>query len=254
MPITDTNAHLSRWPLRRVANDDPPSLVAQLKRLAITEAWTGSYDALLHRDLSAVNERIVADCQRHGAGVLRPIGCVNPTLPDWEEDLRRCDEVYKMKGIRLYPNYHLYELTDERFKKLFAMASARGLLVQIAVMMEDERTQHPLVRVPHVNTAPLIDLLKQTPKARVMLLNGFRAVRAGLLLRLQATRRVWFDLSTLEGMAGISRILKQVPADRLVFGTGAPFYIPESAVLKLKESKLTKGQLDAIQFKNAQAL
>ena len=79
-------------------------------------------------------------------------------------------------------------------------------------------------------------------------------MRAGLLLRLQASRRVWLDLSTLEGMAGIGRMLKQVSADRLVFGTAAPFYIPESAILKLKESKLTKEQLDAITFKNAQAL
>jgi len=254
MPLIDTNVHLSRWPFRRVANDTTPALIAKLKQLGITEAWAGSYDALLHRDLSAVNESLAADCRRHGAGFLKPIGCVNPSLPDWEEDLRRCAEVFKMKALRLYPNYHQYDLVDARFKKLFAMAATHGLHVQIAVMMEEERTQHPLVRVPHVNTAPLIDLLKQTPKARVMLLNGFRAVRAGLLLRLQASRRVWFDLSTLEGMAGIGRILKQVPADRLVFGTAAPFYIPESAVLKLKESKLTTKQLDAITFKNAQAL
>jgi predicted TIM-barrel fold metal-dependent hydrolase len=159
-----------------------------------------------------------------------------------------------MKGIRLYPNYHQYDLTEARFKKLFAMAAARGLLVQIAVMMEEERTQHPLARVPLVDTAPLLDMLKQTPKARVMLLNCFRAVRGGLLLRLQATRRVWFDLATLEGMAGIGRMLRQLPADRLVFGTAAPFYIPESAVLKLKESKLTQAQLDAITFKNAEEL
>lgn len=254
MPLIDTNVHLSRWPFRRVANDTAPALVTKLKQLGITEAWAGSYDALLHRDLSAVNERLAADCRHPGAGLLQPIGCVNPTLPDWEEDLRRCAEVFKMKGIRLYPNYHQYDLTDARFTKLFAMAAARGLLVQIAVMMEEGRTQHPLVSVPHVNTAPLIDLLKQTLKARVMLLNGFRAVRAGLLLRLQASRRVWFDLSTLEGMAGIGRILTQVPADRLVFGTGAPFYIPESAILKLKESKLTEAQLGAITFKNARAL
>ena len=134
------------------------------------------------------------------------------------------------------------------------MAADWGLIVQIAVMMEEERTQHPLMRLAHVNPAPLIGLLKEIPKARVVLQNCFRAVRGGLLLKLQATRQIWFDISTLEGMAGIERILQQLSVDRLVLGSNAPFYIPESALLKLKESRLTEVQFNAISFKNAQAI
>ena len=51
MPLIDTNAHLFRWPFRRVANDTAPALVTKLKQLGITEAWAGNYDALLHCDL-----------------------------------------------------------------------------------------------------------------------------------------------------------------------------------------------------------
>ena len=254
MPLIDTNVHLSRWPFRRVANDDTTGLARKLKQLKITEAWAGSFDALLHRDLSAVNERLIEECRRHGEGILKPFGSVNLSLPDWEEDARRCAEVYRMKGIRLYPNYHQYELEDPRFQKLLAMAADWGLIVQIAVMMEEERTQHPLMQLAHVNPAPLIGLLKMIPKARIVLQNCFRAVRGGLLLKLQATRRVWFDISTLEGMAGIERMLQQFPADRLVLGSHAPFYIPESALLKLKESRLTDAQFNAISFKNAQTI
>tara|TARA_B100000959_G_C14476429_1_gene417279 strand:+ start:140 stop:289 length:150 start_codon:yes stop_codon:yes gene_type:complete len=47
---------------------------------------------------------------------------------------------------------------------------------------------------------------------------------------------------------------QQLPADRLVLGSYAPFYIPESALLKLKESRLTDAQFNAISFKNAQAI
>jgi predicted TIM-barrel fold metal-dependent hydrolase len=42
----------------------------------------------------------------------------------------------------------------------------------------------------------------------------------------------------LEGIAGISVALKQLPADRLLVGTHAPFFAPEAGPLKLKESDL----------------
>ncbi|MGB0579727.1 MAG: amidohydrolase family protein [Limisphaerales bacterium] len=245
MKIIDANVHLFRWPFRRLGLDDTSALVAKLRSLGVVEAWAGSYEALLHRDLSAVNERLVTECRQRGEGILRPVGAINLSLPDWEEDLRRCLENYKMSVLRVYPNYHGTELSDPVFAKFLKLTASKAL-VQIAVMMEEERTQHPMMKIPHVNVTPLPALLKSIPKARVMLLNCFRAVRGKPLLELVATERVWFDISTLEGMSGIERMLKQIPANRIVFGTHAPLYLPESAVLKLRESELTQEQFAQI--------
>lgn len=243
MKIIDANVHLFRWPFRRLALDDTSALVAKLRSLNITEAWAGSYEALLHRDLSAVNERLVAECRREK--MLRPVGAINLALPDWEEDLRRCLEDYDMKVLRVYPNYHGTELSDPVFGRFLEMTAGKAL-IQISVMMEEERTQHPLMKIPHVNTTPLPTLLKSIPEAKVMLLNCFRTVRGKTLLELVASEQVWFDISTLEGMSGIQRMLTQVPVNRLVFGTHAPLYLPVSAVLKLRESELTAEQLAQI--------
>ncbi len=144
--IIDTNVYLSRWPFRRLHGDEPEQLVAKLIENNVSQAWAGSFDAILHEDLSAANARLAADCRAYGKGLLLPFGSVNPALPDWQEDFRRCHENHKMRGIRLHPNYHGYTLDNPRFGELAALAARTGMVVQVVLSMEDERTQHPLVR------------------------------------------------------------------------------------------------------------
>lgn len=252
--MIDSNVYLSRWPCRRLPHDETASLVALLRRHGVEQAWAGSFDALLHRDLGAVNERLAAECRTHGDGLLIAFGAVNPKLPDWEEDLRRCHEVHHMSGIRLHPNYHGYRLDDPLFARLLTLAAERELVVQLAVTMEDERTQHPLLQVPHVDTAPLVSLVEKLPKLRLVLLNAFRSVRGETLDKLVAAGRVYFEIAMLEGLGGLERIVEQVPAERLLLGSYAPFYVFESALLKLRESRLGGVAERRIQKENAAQL
>ncbi len=228
--MIDTNVYLSRWPFRRLPADETPELVARLRRAGVTQAWAGSFDALLHKDIGGVNARLADDCRRRGDGLLVPFGTVNPSLPDWEEDLRRCHEEHKMPGIRLHPNYHGYALEDPSFARLLAMAAERRLLVQVSCRMEDIRTQHPLLRVPDIDPAPLAKLSIPIPGLRLMTLNVSRPV-AG----------VAFDIAMIERAGGVA----QVGTERACFGSYAPFFILESALLKVKESAVDVSILDA---------
>lgn len=249
--MIDVNVHLSQWPFRRVPDDDTPSLVQRLKAAGVTQAWAGTFDALLHRNLSAANARLADECARHGDGVLLPFGSVNPMLPDWREDLRRCAEVHRMRGIRLYPNYHGYKLDQSEFATLLDAAVERKLIVQMALKMEDERTQHPLVSVPAVDPAPLAEMVAAQPNLRLVVLNGLGLLRGEALTRLARSGQVWFDLAMLEGAAGIERVLPTLPVERLLFGSHAPFFLHEAAVLKLQESELPQPVRDAIVAGNA---
>ena len=250
----DTNVTLSRWPGRRLPLDETPELVARLRSQGVSEAWAGSFDGLLHKDIAAVNAQLAEECHKHGHGLLKPFGSINPVLPGWQEDLRRCHEVHKMPGIRLHPNYHGYKLDDPAFAQLLDLAARRGLVVELAVVMEDERTQHRLMRVQHVDVTPLVALVAGRPSLRVVLLNWSRGVNSALVAKLSAAGQVYFDIATLEGVGGLANLFKQVPVGRVVFGSYAPFFYFESALLKLKESDLSEQQLSSVRAGNARRL
>ncbi|NOS70418.1 MAG: amidohydrolase family protein [Verrucomicrobia bacterium] len=252
--LIDVNVNLSRWPLRRIRGDDTPTLVKMLRNQDVTQAWAGSFDGLLHKDISEVNTRLAEECRNHGRGLLLPFGSINPKLPDWEDELRRCVEQHSMPGIRLHPNYHGYKLNDPDFARLLRRATDRGLIVQLALVMEDERMMHPLMRVEPVDTAPLADLIKATPGLRLVLLNALGKLRGKPLSNFIAAGEVYVEFSMLEGVGAISSLLAQVQVERVLFGSHAPLFYFESSLLKLKESPLTEDQLQAIRYRNAKRL
>jgi predicted TIM-barrel fold metal-dependent hydrolase len=254
--MIDVNVYLSRWPFRRLPSDETPALVEKLRKAGVKQAWCGSFDGLLHKDIAAVNARLAEECKAHGGGekpLLIPFGTVNPKLPDWKEDLRRCEEVHKMPGIRLHPNYHGYKLDDPDFVALLSLASEKKLIVQLAVRIEDPRTQHPLLQVPDVDVAPLEFLVKQHPGLRLVILNGLMPLRQDVVDKLTAAG-ISFDIATLEGIAGLTKLLNSVPLERILFGSYFPFFAWESAKLKLQESALARFQVEAITEKNAAAI
>lgn len=254
--LIDTNVTLGDWAVRRSWVKAPADLAAKLQAHGVTSAWAGSFEGALHTDLAGVNARLAEACAAvAGGGVLRPFGTVNPALPDWEEDVRRCHEMHRMPGLRLYPNYHGYALDDPRFHRLVELATERRLLLQVALAVEDDRSHNPMLTTAPVAAAPLADLLGRIPSARVMLLNASsRVLGPGnpLLSRL-AQAGVYFETATLEGVAGIESLLTKTPDLRLMFGSHTPYYYFESALLKLQESALTPAQLTAVMSGHAEA-
>jgi hypothetical protein len=260
--IIDSNVHLFEWPFRKLKYDRTEALIAKLRRHRITRAWAGSFEAVLHKQLDASNRRLAEECRTRGAGMLIPIGTINPGGPDWEEDLRRCREQHRMPGLRLYPAYHGYTLDHPDFARMLGDASKRGMLVQVVLRLEDERVHHPAIDVRMVNLSPLFDALKKVPAARVQLINSAGPLLGNHVQALVRDTRVTFDIAATEGNGGVGRLIEgrnpsyrgAIPVDRLLFGSHAPFFPCESAVMKLFESPLDLDQLEKLMRANARRL
>lgn len=260
--IIDCNVHLFDWPFRKLKYAKTDALIAKLRKHRITTAWSGSFEAVLNKQLDQSNRRLTEECRSHGDGMLIPIGSVNPAWADWDEDLRRCHEQYKMRGIRLYPAYHGYSLDHPEFARLVAETAKRNLLVQIVLRLEDERIHHFATNVPALNVNPLADILKKVPKADVQLINSAGPLLGNNIAALVRDTKVTFDIAACEGNGGVGRLLEgknpsyrgTIPVDRLVFGSHAPFFPCESALLKLFESPLNLEQLNQLMQSNARRL
>ena len=175
------------------------------------EAWAGSFEALLHKDIAGVNERLADECRDKGAGILRPFGTVNLAWPDWEEDVRRCHEVFRMPGIRIYPGYQPFDLTHPDLKRLVAVTRERGLLLQIVFGMEDTRVHHPIITVGTVLAAPLVPILKAEPNAKVQLLHFSGSVQGSDLRSLMTETNATIDISRWEGNGAVGRMIGTAP-------------------------------------------
>ncbi len=252
--MIDVNVSLGHWPFRRHGYEDTARLVKKLAAAGIAEAWVSSFEGVLHKDLAGVNARLAAECKTVVDVKFIPFGSVNPKLPIWDDDLKRCHEEHKMPGVRLHPSYHGYKLDDAICGSLFEACSKRKLIVQIVVKMEDERTQHPLMQVAAVDLKPLQDLLSEFPELRVIVLNSSIDPRTEALVPLARAGRVWFDFAMLESVGSVGRLMERIGLERVLFGSHFPLFHVESAMLKVKEAALQADQIKAIQEGNARQL
>ena len=259
--IIDTNVNLFDWPFRALKYRDTKALITKLKKHRVTEAWAGSFEALLSKDTNGVNTRLAAECRQH-AGFLIPFGSVNLAWPDWEEDVRRCHQVHQMPGLRIYPGYQPFDLDHPGMETLVKMTAERGLILQVVFGMEDPRVHHPIIHVGPVTFSPFLKAMNGTPNAKVQLLHFSGAPQGDALSQFMTKPNTFLEISRLEGNGAVGRMVgsieglpsARVAVDRIVFGSHAPYFPVETALLKLIESPLDAQQLQAIMHGNARRL
>src|SRR5438093_1560923 len=260
--IIDTNVNLFSWPFRALKYCDTKALVAKLKKHRVIEAWAVSFEAQRSKDMSGVNTRLAAECLADGPGFLIPFGSINLAWPDWQEDVRRCHEVHKMPGIRIYPGYQPFDLDHPGMESLVKISSERGLVLQVVFGMEDNRVHHPIINVGPVTFGPLLKAVQGAPNAKVELLHFSGSSQDKDLSQFMKETNTFMDISRLEGNGAVGRMIgtvqglpsARVPVDRIVFGSHAPYFPLETALLKLIESPLDALQLQAIMQGNARRL
>ena len=162
-----------------------------------------------------------------------------------------------MRGLRIYPKWHNYALTDTCCAELIVAATERKLPISIPLRVEDYRQRSWLVDVPDIPVAELVELIPKHPAAKFILLNG--AGYSGSPLGAQAAKlpaNYWIEISRLSAVMAneFGQLLSQLGPGRLVFGTGMPFHYPDPALLKVEVLDASEEVKEQIRSRNALAL
>lgn len=251
-PLIDTHVYLGHWPHARLACEEPRELVELLRRNNVTHAWVGSFDGLFHKDIAAVNARLAESCSIHGDGMMLPFGSVNPTLPDWEDDLRRCHEAHRMPGIRLHPTYHGYTLADPRFAHLLTLTAKAKLVVQIVTWLDDTKHRWLTPLAANAEARPpsfsgVEDKRSLPANQPRLIISGARAVDIPVWNAAFSATNAHFDFSRIspsnrQTLAEAFRL-----SDRIVFGSRAPLSSIESARSILADNEIADDRRQAIE-------
>jgi predicted TIM-barrel fold metal-dependent hydrolase len=250
--FVDTLVFLEEFPFRHVTDGNTNELAVRLRRAGVSQAWAGTFDGLLHKDLAGANERLANACRSDGDGLFLPFGAINIALPDWEEDVRRCHEVHGMRGVRLHPSYHGYSLNDPRFVRLLEACSRRRLIVQIVPWIEDER--HVYLQLPQspLDLKLLTRVAPQYPNLPIVVYGNGHVAEAAIAAELLQSPNVSFGLA-LPDKEESAATIRQF-ADRLVVASWAPLHDLTPVENLLQGAGLGASQLNDVRAGRARRL
>ncbi|HUT91699.1 MAG TPA: amidohydrolase family protein [Thermoguttaceae bacterium] len=234
--IVDTNAYLGHFAFRQLRHNTPDALLELMDAKGIDRAMVSSADAVTYRNTQPANEELAAATKPHRDRLI-PFAVVNPFYAGWKDDLAICHDELGVQGLRLYPKWHNYALSDQCCLDLIRQATERGMPISIPIRVADYRQRSWLVDVPDVPLGEIIDLVKACPEARFLLLNG--AGYTGSPLGKPDSglpANYWIEISRLSAVLAdeIGQLISRLGPERVVFGSGMPFKYPDPVLVKLE--------------------
>ncbi len=240
----DMHAYVGHWPFRQLRGNTAAGLVATMDRYGIDRAVVSSIHGIFYKNTQAANEELAADVARSG-GRLIPFAVLNPTYTAWEDDLETCHTKLGMKGIRVYPQYHDYAITDLRLTNLVKRAAALRMPVAFSPRVVDDRQRSWLDIDKRLSPADIAGVVERVPEAKFIVLNAALPGDKDPAGRVFEKADILFDTVYASGTGvamgaypladGIARY----GAKKFAFGTAAPFREPVTALIRIEVSKET---------------
>jgi uncharacterized protein len=234
--LLDINASVGHWPFQHYNFNTCRSLMERMDSFGVDKALISNLNGIFYKNTQSANEELYLEMASDISFRKRfiPFAVINPIYAGWKNDLEVCATRYEMKGVRIYPLYHDYDLTDPACIELVKMARDKKMNVALTCRMVDSRARSWMDMNTEWALKNIIPLIRAVPDAKYMILN----VANGLDLDdrdldLIKKSDVLIDTSG-RSLSNPGEILKKFGSDKFSFGTHSPILDYVTGLLRIE--------------------
>lgn len=256
--LIDCNAYIGHWPFRQRKFKTCEALLERMNRFGVDVSVVSNLNGIFYKNTQAANEELYTQLQtdKHLQDRTIPFGVINPIYGGWKNDLEVCSNQMGMKGIRLYPRYQGYSLTDPACIDLVRNARDRGLVVALSLRMVDSRPSSwmDLERNTEWALKDVIPIIRAVPDAKYLILNIANSMHLNdgdTALIKKAS--VIMDTSG-RSLTNLGEQLLRFGKDKFAFGTHSPILDELTGLLRiecLRENEADEATKELLRSGNA---
>ena len=234
--LIDINANIGHWPFGQTNCNTCKSLLERMNKFGVDLSVVSNMNGIFYKDTQAANEELHEEIMsdRNFRDRFIAFAVINPIYAGWQKDLNICSTKMGVKGIRLYPLYHDYELTDPSCIELVKRARDHGLTVAFTLRMVDSRPRSWMDINKEWSLEDIIPMIKEVPDAKYLVLN----ITGGTQLNDEDTKLfvdsdVVFDTSG-RNISDLPGLIKKYGKDMFAFGTHSPILDYLTGLLRIE--------------------
>jgi len=260
--LLDINASIGHWPFMQHRYNTCHSLLDRMNKFGIDISVIGNLNGIFYKNTQSANEELYEEIRsdRRFSDRFIPFAIINPIYAGWRDDLKICIKKMGMKGVRLYPKYHDYEITDPSLIELVKRARDLGVPVAFTIRMIDSRTRSWMDNTsqPEWTVMNIVPVIKAVPDAKYIIQNVTKNIsfRDDEDKKLISNGEVIFDTSGRH-INRLPELLTTYGKNKFAFGTHSPILDYLSGLLRieiLRENEADEGTKEFLRSGNAKRI
>ena len=183
-------------------------------------------------------------------GGIISFGSVHPLYEAYRQELEKIKNVYKLKGIKVHPDFMGVDLNNYKMVEMLSYAVSLGLVITIHAGVDLAHQSY------HASTPKMLyEILPELKGGKIVMAHsGGYMYSDDVLKYLVDKNEVYIDTSYSLGYMEESilrRIYSSMHPEHILFGTDSPWTDRTEAVRRIREFGFSEEQIMKIFYKNA---
>ena len=236
--LVDINAYVGHWPFRQRIYNTCEKRLERMKRFGVDVSVISNMNGIFYKNPQSANEELHREISASTAFRDRfiPFAVINPLYAAWRDHFSTSISALGMRGLRLFPSYHGYTLTNPSCIELVKRARDNGLPVCLSLRMVDSRPSSwmDLDRSKEWALQDVMPIVREVPDAQFFIVNVANSTALATEdVALLKNADVLIDTSG-RSMLNLGELIKTFGAEKFAYGSHAPILDEVTGLLRIE--------------------